>query len=153
MSEPREITYIEQIARDIWAATGEDEPWYPADEEVLWLGYAVLALAKGTATTSADVHEAWSAWATIHHNGQHRSLVPFAELPLTIQRYDDRYRDAIHQVSRQRAASKVTATGGRIGKVEVVDARPLLRTELDQWAYELTAAPHAPFLHRGRERS
>lgn len=92
--------YIERVARDVWVASLEMEPWYPDDEASLWLGYAVLAMAKGDFTTSKDVHEAWSAWATVRYGGTHRSLVPFDELAPQIQAYDDLYRDAIHRVAR-----------------------------------------------------
>jgi hypothetical protein len=95
----REATYIEKVARDIWEATDETEPWYPANEASLWLGYAVLALATGEDTTSRDVHNAWSAWAVVHYDGYHKSLIPFDELSLDVQAYDDLYRDAIRKIA------------------------------------------------------
>ncbi len=98
----REWNYLERIALDIWTATGELETEYPPDEASLWLGYAVLAMVKGSTTTSSDVHEAWVAWATVRYNGTHRSLVPFDELTPQIQAYDDLYRDAIHAVAMKR---------------------------------------------------
>lgn len=98
----RQPNYLERIALDIWTATGELEPDYPTDEASLWLVYAVLALVKGTTTTSSDVHEAWSAWATVRYDGTHRSLVPFDALTPPIQAYDDLYRDAIHTVAVKR---------------------------------------------------
>lgn len=97
--------YIERIACDIRSATGESGPWYHSDEASLWLGYAVLALAKGAETTSADVHEAWSAWATVRYGGTHQSLVPFDRLKPEIQAYDDLYRDAIHAVAVKRGSA------------------------------------------------
>lgn len=99
MKTQREVTYIEEIARDVWEASGESETWYPDNEASLWLGYAVLAMTKGADTTSRDVHEAWSAWAVVRYDGQHRSIVPFDELTPEIQAYDDLYRDAIHTVA------------------------------------------------------
>jgi len=98
MESQRGSTYIERLARDIWEATGETEPWYPAEEASLWLGYALLARTKGKKTTSQDVHDAWSAWAVIRYAGHHRSLIPFDELEPEVQAYDDLYRDAIHFV-------------------------------------------------------
>ena len=93
-------SYIETVAQRVWWETGETG-MYPANEASLWLGYAVLCLAKGEATTSEDVHDAWSAWAVIEHNGTHRSLIPFAHLSPEIQAYDDLYRDAIHRTATQ----------------------------------------------------
>ncbi|HEU0164487.1 MAG TPA: hypothetical protein VFQ54_05530 [Thermomicrobiales bacterium] len=100
----RDLTYIERIAQDVYEIASATEQPYLADEASLWLGYAVLVLTKGTETTSADVHEAWSAWAAVRHNGNHRSLIPFDELEPKIQAYDDLYRDAIHAVAKRRAA-------------------------------------------------
>jgi hypothetical protein len=94
----RETTYIERIARKIWELSGGREPWPSPNEKPLYLGYAVLAIVKGTHTTSADVHEAWSAWATVLYDGSHRSIVPFDDLEPFVQAYDDEYRDAIHKV-------------------------------------------------------
>lgn len=101
----RPMSYIDEIAEDIWdIAGGSESSQYPEDEASLWLGYAVLCLAKGTETTSRDVHDAWSAWATVQYDGCHRSLIPFEELTHDVRGYDDLYRDAIHQVARERNA-------------------------------------------------
>lgn len=94
-------TYIEKVALAVYHASGETDSCYPADENALWLGYAVLALAKGTDTTSEDVHDAWSAWAIGHYPFVHRSVVPFHELTPDVQAYDDMYRDGIHKVARE----------------------------------------------------
>lgn len=99
MSGSREPTYLEQVAQAIWWSTGEKEPWYPHDEAALWLGYAALCIAKRERTTSFDVHQIWSMWATIKHDGHHKSLLPFDHLDATVQRYDDLYRDAIRTVA------------------------------------------------------
>jgi hypothetical protein len=101
----REPTYIETIAQEIfWEAEAEDH--YDPEDAPLWLGYAVLCLAKGTETTSRDVHDAWSAWAVVAHNGEHRSLIPFEQLTPKVQAYDDRYRDAIHAVAARLAVAR-----------------------------------------------
>ncbi len=97
--EPWPRTYIERIALDVYHASGEEDSCWPSGEDALWLGYAVLALAKGTVTTSADVHEAWSAWAAMRYPDGHRSLIPFDDLSRDIQTYDDLYRDAIRKVA------------------------------------------------------
>lgn len=101
----RIATYIEEIANHIWQETTDypSEGFFPSeDDRPLYLGYAVLALAKGEHTTSEDVHDAWSAWAAIKYHGRHRSLIPFDQLTPEVQAYDDVYRDAIHEVARAR---------------------------------------------------
>jgi hypothetical protein len=62
--------------------------------------YALLVLIKGTDTTSKNVHDAWSVWQN-NINPKHKSLMPFEALPPEIQELDDKYRDAIHAVSRE----------------------------------------------------
>lgn len=93
-------TYIEKVALAVYHATGETDSCWPAGEDALWLGYAVLALTKGPLTTSRDVHDAWSAWAIQHYDFVHHSVVPFGELPPEVRAYDDKYRDAIHAAVR-----------------------------------------------------
>lgn len=69
---------------------------YPIDgTEPLYRIYAVLALAKGTATTLRDVHDAWSAWRSAT-NPEHKSLVPFEDLSEEVQELDRKYMNAIH---------------------------------------------------------
>lgn len=97
-------TYIEKIAQQVYIETlptGEECTCWPAGEDALWLGYAVLALARGEQTTSQDVHDSWSSWAVQHYDFVHRSVVPFGELAPEIQAYDDEYRDAIHRVAQR----------------------------------------------------
>lgn len=93
-------SYLEIIADDIYRATHPADDDWLEDEDPLWLGYAVLCLAKGTGTTSADVHDAWAAWAIVDYKGGHHSIIPFDQLAPEIQAYDDLYRDAIHTVAR-----------------------------------------------------
>ena len=62
--------------------------------------YALLVLVRGTATTSKDVHDAWSVWQN-NVNPGHRSLVPFEVLTPEVQALDDKYRDIIHLVSQK----------------------------------------------------
>lgn len=93
--------YLERIAIDVFHNTGETGSW-PDGEDALWLSYAALVLVKGTVTTSADVHEAWSVWATMRYPEGHRSLIPFDELTPGIQAYDDLYRDAIRATAARR---------------------------------------------------
>lgn len=98
--------YIEKIAQMVWMETlpeGEECNCWPYGEGALWLGYALLVLAKGEETTSRDVHDAWSAWSVQYHDYPHRSAIPFEELEGGVQAYDNEYRDAIHRVARKLA--------------------------------------------------
>lgn len=102
MSDERPFNYLERIANDIWLeaqsrVNADLVPVYPKEEAVMWLGYAVLCLAKGANTTSEDVHDAWTMWASINQP-DHRSSIPFHRLTPEVQAYDDLYRDAIHAV-------------------------------------------------------
>lgn len=74
------------------------------DVAALFRLYAVLALAKGTAVTAQDVHNAWSAWMqTI--DAAHSSIRPFGELDAATQAQDDAYVNAIHAAVRDAAES------------------------------------------------
>lgn len=93
------MNYLMVIAKGIYLLANPGEYTIPENEQPMYLAYALLCLAKGEETTSKDVHDAWSLWATLTH-GQHKSLIPFAELTPEVQAYDDLYRDAIHTVAR-----------------------------------------------------
>lgn len=83
----------ERIKQDI------PESALPAtDVELLFLLYAVLLLAKGTAVESEDVHNAWTAWMTACGE-QHESMVPFADLPESVKREDEVFLRAIRRVA------------------------------------------------------
>lgn len=97
--------YIDRIAQDIFfyahgggAASKEDR--------VLYRIYAVLALAKGEATTMEDVHDAWAAW-TAEDRPDHESLIRFDKLRPDIQEMDRLYMDAIHDVARRKGYQAV----------------------------------------------
>lgn len=93
------MNYIDQIAEEI---KSEVEVYHvPADDTApLFRLYAVLALAKGTRVTAADVHDAWSAWK-ITNDPSHELIKPFEELPPEIQAEDEPYVEAIHAVARR----------------------------------------------------
>jgi len=94
------MTYLEDVAHDIEAVVrpGQESD---ADMRDLFLAYAVLAQAKGEATTAPDVHDAWVAWM-LGRRRDHSSMVPFADLPADVQREDDPFVEAIQRVARQR---------------------------------------------------
>jgi hypothetical protein len=90
------MNYIDTVA---WLIHDMDSDTDPSDDDwPLYRIYAVLCLAKGTETTAKDVHDAWSAWQAAIFP-EHRSIVPFDELPEHVQRYDDEYVVAIHKVA------------------------------------------------------
>lgn len=61
--------------------------------------YAVLLLAKGTAVTAEDVHNAWAAWMS-GTDPSHDAIVPFAELTSDMAGDDEPYVKAIRAVAR-----------------------------------------------------
>ncbi|MFF8919102.1 hypothetical protein ACF08M_38870 [Streptomyces sp. NPDC015032] len=52
------LTEAAQLIRSLLPPTTEP----PGDDESLFLGYTVLMRAKGTRTTTSDIHDAWTAW-------------------------------------------------------------------------------------------
>jgi hypothetical protein len=66
--------------------------------------YALLVLAKGVRTTAEDVHNAWSL-STMPDRPDHRSLVPFADLPADVAAYDELPRRVIREVAARRPTS------------------------------------------------
>lgn len=69
--------------------------------------YAVLALAKGTFVTNEDIHNAWSAWATLY-DPSNVSVVPFNDLPKDIRDEDSHFTDAIRSVAKELGEEKVS---------------------------------------------
>jgi len=70
------------------------------EDELLDL-YALLLLVRGEATTTEDVHDAWSLWRS-RTDPQHRSVRPFAELSAEVQAMDEEYAEAIREAARER---------------------------------------------------
>lgn len=70
------------------------------EDELLDL-YALLLLVRGEATTTEDVHDAWSLWQS-RTDPQHRSVRPFAELSAEVQAMDEPYAEAIREAARER---------------------------------------------------
>lgn len=91
------MNYLDKIAAEIQRTVDADAT--PPDEDLsLYRLYSVLLLAKGQEVTAEDVHNAWIAWAS-DHDPESRHLLPFKELSLSVQRKDDQFVDAIHQVA------------------------------------------------------
>lgn len=98
------MNYLDKIAAEIQRTA--DPHAMPPDEDLpLYRLYAVLLLAKGSAVTLEDVHNAWVAWAS-DHDPENRRILPFKELSLSVQHKDQAYVDAIHVVTAQLGLEK-----------------------------------------------
>lgn len=91
------MNYLDIVAAEVHR-TADPEATPPDEDLPLYRLYAVLLLAKGRDVTAEDVHNAWAAWAS-EHEPENRHLIPFKELSLSVQRKDQAYVDAIHQVA------------------------------------------------------
>jgi hypothetical protein len=97
-------SYVDKIAAEIRRTADPDAAL--SDEDLpLYRIYAVLLLVKGRDVTAEDVHNAWAAWAS-EHEPESRDLLPFKELSLRVQRKDQLFVDAIHQVAEGMQPSK-----------------------------------------------
>lgn len=94
------MTYLEAVAEAIRREV-PNEALPDGDISPLFLGYAVLALAKGESVTRADVHNAWVAWM-VEKGESHESMVPFADLPPDAQAEDSPFVLAIRKVAVER---------------------------------------------------
>jgi hypothetical protein len=93
------VNYLDKLAAEIQRIA--DPEALPPDEDLpLYRLYAVLLLAKAQEVTPEDVHNAWAAWAS-DHDPENRNLLPFKELSLHVQRKDQAYVDAIHEVAER----------------------------------------------------
>jgi hypothetical protein len=94
------LTYLDDIGAEISAKLSpEDLP--EGDIAPLMRLYAVLALAKGCATTDEDVHNAWVAWMAAI-DPTHDALRPFADLDRETRREDAPFLHAIKSVAASR---------------------------------------------------
>ncbi len=94
MAEHLGKSYLDVVAADIGALV-------PCVPPALLRIYAVLALAKGTATTLEDVHDAWVAYMSPRHAGN-PALAPFCDLPPDVQEMGEPVAGAIRAVAHQR---------------------------------------------------
>jgi hypothetical protein len=98
------MSYLDDIANAIRSGiTPGTFPESGADE--LFRLYAVLALAKGEATTGRDVHDAWAAWMQERDPG-HDALRPFDDLDPATQAADEPFAAAIRSAARTLAPSR-----------------------------------------------
>lgn len=67
--------------------------------------YALLVLRKGTDLTLGDVHDAWAVWMNFKpqtercYGHEHKSIVPFDELPHDVQVKDTRFLERLITVA------------------------------------------------------
>ncbi len=92
------MTYLDDIANAIRAEVPSDLVPDDDDLDQLFRLYAVLARAKGEATTRADVHDAWSAWM-LGRGADHESITPFDRLDPETRREDEPFLRAIQKVA------------------------------------------------------
>lgn len=93
-----DLTYLDGLGARIRALVPKaDLP----DENTrgLFRIYAVLMLAKGTAVTTEDVHNAWAAWMA-GIDPDHEALVPFQDLGADVASDDEPYAQAIRAVAK-----------------------------------------------------
>ena len=90
------MNYLVEIANRIRASLPHKS--VPENSDDLFLMYAVLACAVGTATTAENVHDAWTAWMATRGE-DHDSMIPFAKLPASVQREDEPFAEAIRRVA------------------------------------------------------
>ena len=89
------MNYLEELAERIRAEVPADA-LPDEDTRELFLIYAVLARAKGTAVTAADVHDAWVAWMT-SRGEQHESMREFDKLEGDVKAEDSPFVLAIRR--------------------------------------------------------
>lgn len=93
--------YLDAIADCIRSYVPTDR--LPQDNvEALFRLYAVLLQAKGGDVTKSDVHDAWSVW-TATLIADHKSLIPYEDLPEDVQEEDQVFVDAIRKASTELA--------------------------------------------------
>lgn len=68
------------------------------DTKLLFRLYALLLLAKGTAVTAPDVHNAWAIWMQESNPGHH-AIRPYGELDPSAQASDEPFVTAIKSVA------------------------------------------------------
>lgn len=71
--------YLAEIASEIRAKAEKVTEVPPGEVDRLFAIYAVLLLAKGSAITAEDVHNAWTAWM-LFEDPSHHALIPYERL-------------------------------------------------------------------------
>jgi hypothetical protein len=91
------MNYLDRLAVEIQREV--DQTTTPSDADLpIYRQYAVLLLAKGSAVSTEDVHNAWVAWASTY-NPESQHLIPFNDLPPSVQQRDEPFAAAIRAVA------------------------------------------------------
>ncbi|HXD25177.1 MAG TPA: hypothetical protein VN609_04560 [Propionibacteriaceae bacterium] len=93
------MTYLDELAARIKAEVPA-EVLPSTDTELLFRLYALLTLAKGTAVTAIDVHNAWAVWMHETDPGHH-AIRPYEELDCATQTADLPFVKAIRTVAER----------------------------------------------------
>lgn len=138
-SAEADTNYIDALALEIQrrADPNPSADWFP-----LYRIYAVLALAKGTATTMTDVHDAWSAFMA-GLDPHHRALIPFADLGAAVQSMDWPFVEAIHHVAKAARPASAAATEGEAAAIEQRDLAWVQRTGMEDRLRDAERTVHA----------
>ncbi|MFK0122429.1 hypothetical protein ACIQSP_03850 [Streptomyces nigra] len=108
------MNYLERVAEAIRIEVPVSS--LPAgDVDALLNSYASLAFSKGVDVTATDIHVAWSVWQ-IRIDPSHAGLVPYEQLPPSLQRSYEVFVRAIRKVGENltrpdRVASALTPYG------------------------------------------
>jgi hypothetical protein len=87
------MTYVDELARQIQHEI-PSELLPSAHADALFRLYALLGLVKGATVSAEDVHDAWVVWMA-DRGIDHRSMVPFDELPQSVRHQDEPFAAAI----------------------------------------------------------
>mgnify|MGYP001189163049 CR=1 FL=1 len=91
------MNYLTELAKAIRLQV--DSRFVPeGDTDSLFRLYALLALAKGTAVTAEDVHNAWAAWMS-DRDPTHTAILPYDALRPDLRREDRPFVEAIREIS------------------------------------------------------
>lgn len=93
------MTYLDEDAERIRRHL-PDSVDIPENSDRLFLLYAVVLRAKGTAATASDVHDAWTAWQQ-DIQPDHEALRPYQDLPADVQAEDQPFLTAIHAAAEE----------------------------------------------------
>ena len=93
------MSYLDELAAQIEREVPAE--LLPAhDTKLLFRLYALLLLAKGTAVTAPDVHNAWAIWMQETDPGHH-AIRPYEELDPGAQASDEPFVAAIKLVANR----------------------------------------------------